>query len=994
MRKRLLLAVLAIVSAMSSFAYESGDYIFTATSRLKLTSGNLVQNGSFTENPATTGWTDATGADINAEVWDFIEGEGPNGENFLTSRSATADAALCNAWEVQAGTTYVVTYDIKGPNTGTTVIKAGENNYADFFLNDNASLIKEEGNVQVAAVDGYLGNEWKTVSFIFTPTTTTYLCMHFEKFVTDVSVTNFGLYEATEVYDTRDLRRKMDYANQLLAMDGVDTNADEGAFAGIVSVINTFLAEENHPALDDKAGIEAMLTDYNQMLLNFLNLNSTDLLANEKRWSAYGDTRKFNDIGNWKGSGGRWFHKNNGGGDGDEIGHRLQGGMAAGSASMHYTVTPALPGNYMFSVETQGYYMAGSTKSSGLQYEPDWVTPFKGVTFWAGPDILWTDADAIEASENLKYVVENSAHRYYETVVLTYPVTQEMIDAGKTISFGVSYIPDPDFGLKMGSNLQLRNPQIRLIGVSQIESDYASEIAAIKTQQTELASRIATAQTKNSLTKADGFPWGHEAMITAIDNAIDTLNISYTYIDVEGNVLNEEGIKAKMLEGETKVSAEVLDQVNKIKRAWQDYETLNGSFTGLKAQVAEADSVLNAHPTSTGERRTTLETLVGEAKSMIEATGADSEKELFDSKKNEIALALTDFLNNLASYKEPIAQVISANPEAHNSQGWTYTDGYAGTGDAGKGNFKKATQGAGWKNGYYTAFWRGNSAYPPVQMAQTVKLKDPGVYEFTANVNALNENAARHWPCTEIIAADPEAGVIADTLFNRSEAKLFFGQNGAPDSVQVISRMRLDGGNGNSGAGSALAILGYDACKYSIYYVKTGSDEVEVEFGFGTLTAANNPNGGFNTAGFGDTELNFMGNEENFKADLVADMKDRLSFCTGILNNAKADAEGTAVAQATWVSRLERRLNDANALVSPTTISEYTKLANAVYTVEEIAEKIKAYVTSVKGITADDAKVAPSKQGVFTLSGVKIANDMKDLKPGLYIFNGKKYMVK
>ena len=365
MRKRLLLAVLAIVSAMSSFAYESGDYIFTATSRLKLTSGNLVQNGSFTENPATTGWTDATGADINAEVWDFIEGEGPNGENFLTSRSATADAALCNAWEVQAGTTYVVTYDIKGPNTGTTVIKAGENNYADFFLNDNASLIKEEGNVQVAAVDGYLGNEWKTVSFIFTPTTTTYLCMHFEKFVTDVSVTNFGLYEATEVYDTRDLRRKMDYANQLLAMDGVDTNADEGAFAGIVSVINTFLAEENHPALDDKAGIEAMLTDYNQMLLNFLNLNSTDLLANEKRWSAYGDTRKFNDIGNWKGSGGRWFHKNNGGGDGDEIGHRLQGGMAAGSASMHYTVTPALPGNYMFSVETQGYYMAGSTKSSG-----------------------------------------------------------------------------------------------------------------------------------------------------------------------------------------------------------------------------------------------------------------------------------------------------------------------------------------------------------------------------------------------------------------------------------------------------------------------------------------------------------------------------------------------------------------------------------------------------------------------------------------------------
>ncbi len=1004
MKKRLLFAALALVSAMGSFAYEVNEYVYTPNQRLKITSENKVTNGNFADG--TTGWTDATGAGINADVWDYRAGEGPNGENVLTSLGATADAALCNSWPVSAGVTYVVAYDVKGLSNGTTVIKPGENNYADFYTDINGTLTKSctvdnKGNITldpgvaaVASVNGFL-NDWKTVFFLFTPEVDTYLCMHFEKLVTDVSVTNFGLYEATEVYDDRDLQRKVNYADMILGMEGVDPNADGGNFTGILGVIKGFLTPEGIIALDDKASIEGMLADYDAMLLNFLNLNSSDLLKDEKRWSAYGDTRKFDNIGNWKGSGGRWFHKNNGGGDGDEIGHRLQGGMAAGAASMHYTITPSAPGNYMFSVETQGYYMAGSSSASGLQYVPDWNEPFNGTTFWGGPEELWTDAAVIEASQNIKVKADTLNHQYYETIVINYNVTQEMVDAKTPLSFGVSYVPDPNHTAKMGSNLQLRNPQIRLMGVDQATADYKAEVAAIKAQQTELASRIVTATEKNAQTKAEGFPWGHEDMANAIVAAQEVLDASYAFVDADGNVVSEDAIKAKLQEGETKESDEILAQVNAIKRAWQDYESLNGSFTGLQAQVAEADSVLAAHPTSTGDRRTALESLVSEAKGMIEATGADSEKEAFDAKKNEIALAETDFLNNLASYLEPIAQVIAANPEAYNAAGWTYTDGYAGTGDAGKGNFKKATQGNGWKAGYYTAFWRGNSAYPPVQMAQTVTVKDAGIYQFTASVNALNENASRHWPTCEIIMEDPEAGTVADTLFTNSEAKLFFGTNGAPDSVRVISRTRLDGGNQNSGAGSALGLGGYDAHKYSIFFVKEGNDPVEVEFGFGTLTASNNPNGGFNTAGFGDTELNFMGNFDNFKTAIAADMTTRIAKAQTTLDNAIADAEGTAVAQATWVSRLQRRLPDANkALAAVSDVKSYTNLINAVYAVEEIAAKIDAYVTGIKGVSVKEEVAPVVMKGVYTLSGLKVADSIENVKSGLYIYNGKKYVVK
>ena len=33
-------------------------------------------------------------------------------------------------------------------------------------------------------------------------------------------------------------------------------------------------------------------------------------------------------------------------------------------------------------------------------------------------------------------------------------------------------------------------------------------------------------------------------------------------------------------------------------------------------------------------------------------------------------------------------------------------------------------------------------------------------------------------------------------------------------------------------------------------------------------------------------------------------------------------------------------------------------------------------------------------KGIFTLTGVKVGNSMKNLKKGLYIVNGKKYLVK
>lgn len=985
MKKRLLMQLLTVVCALSTYAYTNGDYIYTPTQKLKITGENIVLNGDFADGFA--GWYDTEKGIPSAETWSKESGLGPNGETTIMSNGATLNGAVCNNWELDAGT-YVVMFDIKGEGIGTTSITTGATNYVDFFLTSVGDLVKsaDAGDVSVATTDGFKG-EWKTVSYFFSVEDGQSLTMNFSNLATGAMFTNVQLYPAVEVYDTRALERRLAYVDELVAT-GKFTNDENGFIDNVVNVVRGWL-DENSPELDDVSNVESMLEEYDTMLLAWLNENSADLLKNEKRWSTYSDTRKANAFGNWTGSGGRWFHKNNGGGDGDEIGHRLQGGMAAAAATMHYTITPAYAGTYMFSVETQGYYMQGTKNNTAEQYYVDYNREFTGVTFYGGKDILGTDAAENETMDAVKVDGGVLNNHYYKTITVFVDVTEDMVKEQTPITFGMTYIPNPDETAagKYGSNVQLRNPQLRVVGVAQTDYDYAEEVRNINTQQEELASRIATAQEKAAKTKADGFPWAKADLNAAIEDAQGVLEASYAF-EKDGEVIDEDGIKNLLFtEGETKESAVVLNAVNAIKKAWDTYESLNASFTGLQAKVAEAQKLL-ADNAGKGDatRRATVETAISEAEAMIAATGEESEKDAFDAKNAEIAAAVAAWQNTLASYADPTNLPISANPESSSDKNWTWTETVSG-----KENFKKATQGSGWEAGYYTAVWRGNTASPQSKMVQTYTISDPGIYEFRVNVQATNEDFGKHLGMATIIDADPDNGIAADTIYNKSSVKVFLGEVGNPetDSVRTVSRLRLNGGTSNSGAGSALALFGYDANLYSVYYLKTGDAPIDVEFGLSSYGQVDGA--GANCYGFGDTKLFYMGNEADFRKDMVADMTKRIAAAKAVL-----DANIENEAASTWTSRLQRRLVDAeNALKATSTIKDLTALANATYFVEQLAAQVQIAATAgIENVTVEAANVRPAVQGVYTITGIKMGKDVQGLKPGLYIVNGKKYLVK
>lgn len=675
-------------------------YVYTATQRVKIIGENIVTNGAF---ESKEGWTNAAGEDLNAAVWEISAGEGPGGENAIKSLSnTTADAALCKAWTLSAGT-YVVMYDIKGAATTVTGIVNGNTSCLDFFLTSGESLTKgTEGDVQVATVNGFK-EDWKTVAYYFEAADGQKLVMHAEKLNADAMITNIRILPVNLVYDDRVLKEKLAYVDKLIATEKFTLDTENGFIENVVSVMKGMLDDPS--ALDDISGAQGLIDAYEGELKLWYDLNAADLLKNEKRWSAYGDTRNKNGIGgNWQGTGGRWFHINNGGSneitnDGDEIGLRHQGGVEAASGSQYYTITPANPGTYMFSLDIVGHYMAGTsgksktyTDASTDNYITDWNRDFKGVTMYAGKDIMGADAEANAAMNNEQegqkidcgYINNPNAKNNPQKFVVFYEVSQEMVDAKTPVTFGITYIPDPDRqGGKLGRNVNIANPQIRLIGVTQEAIDYQNEVKAIITQQGPLKERLGWANDDMAKTAADGYPWGKAALKEAIDKYQPVYDASLTVVDAEGNVLNEafikEQMKAAALGEGILYSDNLLNSVNAMNSARSAFASTNSlpAVTYLQ-KVADAEAVYADDFYGAGDKvtfRTAIDAAIAKRTEILATTTdetRDADIETLNTQLNTLAEAVEAFkasASNLPIIDIDFANAFEATEEGHKIAG-------------------------------------------------------------------------------------------------------------------------------------------------------------------------------------------------------------------------------------------------------------------------------------------------------------------------------------
>lgn len=660
----------------SAFAYNVNDYAYTATQRVKILGENLVTNGTF---ETKDGWTNAAGEEISADVWDIAlnAGSGPNGENVITCLSgSTADAALCRSWELPSGQ-YIVMYDIKGESNGVTGIVNGNSSCADFFLTSSGTMTKADGDVQVAGVDGFK-DVWKTNAFTFFIEDGQKLVMHFEKLAANTMVTNVQIYPAQIVYDDRILQSKLDYVDKLIATGKFVEDTDNGFIENVVGYMRSIMGTEE---MDDPSNVAAVMEAYEEELLAWLNKNAADMLKDEKRWSEYTDTRKMDGIGgNWKGTGGRWFHINNGGSneitnDGDEIGHRFQGGVE-GNASQYYTITPANAGTYMFSLDVVGHYMAGGKSNqtyvsgTGDNYVTDWNRDFTGVTVYAGKDIMGSDPEA-NAAMNIEQegqkvecgpINNPNAKNNPQKFVVFYEVSQEMVDAKTPVTFGMTYIMDPDRNpTKMGSNVNIANPQIRLIGVTQELIDYQNEVAKIIVQQNPLKERLEWANADLQKTAADGYPWGKAALQEKVEWYQPVYEASLAVVDAEGNVLNEAFIKEQMEAAATGAgilySDSLLHSVQAMNSARSAYNNINKlTAVTYPQKVADAEAVYADDFYGAGNKeafRAVIDATIAKRVEVLAATN-DETREADEATLNDQLAVLAEAVEAFKVSGEPV----------------------------------------------------------------------------------------------------------------------------------------------------------------------------------------------------------------------------------------------------------------------------------------------------------------------------------------------------
>lgn len=300
--------------------------MYTKTQRLKITTGeNLLANGDFSDQ--TQMWNDADGNDIDAETWMLSEGAGPNGENVLESLGSNEGKALCRYYPMSVGT-YLVTFQIKGTAAGSTSVGTTVGaNYADIFVNTTGSFIHESSTEEAPVVDVAtsvsFNDEWTTVNFFVECTdeieSLNKLVFHFEKMATGVMVTNFGVYEAEEVYDIRGIERLVSYANLLLADPNFNVAAASDEKEAVESCISQFESMKLANVLDNETTAEAFIAMFEGAIKEYLDRTSFDIAKNsyfqyvedirEVPSSNRGNLDSGAKVGGFLLRGSNWFHQ-------------------------------------------------------------------------------------------------------------------------------------------------------------------------------------------------------------------------------------------------------------------------------------------------------------------------------------------------------------------------------------------------------------------------------------------------------------------------------------------------------------------------------------------------------------------------------------------------------------------------------------------------------------------------------------------------------------
>lgn len=928
MNKRLLLSFAAIMGAMTSFAYNVGDYVFTHDAKFKVVGNNLIANGNFASN--YDGWKDYADGALSPDYWSIETGVAEDGKgNVIQSADASADLAgnyMYQAVPFESGKTYVVTFKMKGVEPGTSSITQKTSNYVDVFANADGTVSKTADRFQQVATTDALKAEWTSYSYSFTDTvtggSTGYIVVSFGQLTQGTQISDVEIREVESVFDTRISDKEIAYAKSLLAIDDFKNGRDvfNGVLEGIEGLFGT-------PAVDDPSAAEDALKSFVDAENTFLNANSYDVSSfiNSKQLWTTKMQKAGGTYGDWYVEGsGRWYHDP----ASDPYIRDYFPGYYSLNAGTAKIVKKMPAGKYFFSCESKGHRMAGTGKAT--QNVPDYTWTVEGCKVFVGKDSVAFNLD------------QRNFDRHF---------VMSTVADGDTLNAGFWH---PALTPSLGGQIYVQNPVLRIVGDNsngEMKTYVENYVAlnAVATQANALKVMLDSAVVVSA--KAE-YPWGKAEL--------NDTTTKYQTVYSELSVLQP---GAELFD----VAADSLKQSMRIVRsAIQTYYDLNAPYTDLKAQIAQANESINLPANANGDKAT-FQAVITKAQGLIDNTSAEYSEEVAQQMKDaktELVDAQVAFEASTASFSNP-SEIQLENPYFAEYKNQSNVNGWIMAGQTDNGRWKQGKL-APYENGTHLTVWRGYTAFSKNSAAQQLSILNSGVYVLSCQATACNENSG----------TDGGREIATNVFYYVKDVE-------SADSIGV----QMIHTDYNNYLGTESKWGNYYPERFAIVYVKTDDVEEKIELGFNAMN-----NVQCNTYNFGGNHVRFMGKKDNFDAALTKELAALLEKGASEYASLEALSADQTVEPTTNLRYSRIYANLGYAVDYANAAENDNQKMTAYYQLEDAIKNANVVVAGVKGIIAEP--VAKIQKGVYTLTGVKVADNAANLPQGLYIVNGKKVIVK
>ena len=607
MKKRLLLAFMAMSAAVSGYALEQGEFVYTPQGRFQITGANVNANNAFQD---FTGWTVVSAAEKTlADNFNINANGYADGLNSVASLDATAGEGMYFKFEpTDANISYVVSFKMKGALLDNTRIRIpGDGNKKESNLvkvagNDAQTYTHPltEGEV-IANKAEELSENWQTFNYAIvgdgTPRT---WFISFTALAPTIEIADLQIAPAMQFADLRqrdDMLNKLKIYKECYNWDAAllaDFGFDE-AIANLQAV-----GDEN-----GQAELDELLSTSQEILDEFIKANMDDYLAgNNYNYLGLGTTKmqKVSNFGDWTATTKeRAFWSVN---DYPDLGHYAGNtawnfGNTADPMGV-YTQKTLDPGSYVFGIESKAAVREDPTSSS------------------------WTNNDGLNPAYGVAYVVKINEGADPDTIIsqvkdlksaafTPFLITAKIEEAG-TYEIGFkAYCKDAYKDMKNGSVTYVANASIygkndnkynqKQLGY---EADVREQITTGRTQLTTANENIANAE----------YFWGKAELQACVDS-VETKIAAYEQLDQDAIIATYQDDYENSTSAETGYMVYTVYQeaVKYIIAANKKFIAVNDTLASIQTAISAAEVVLGQRlydaATGKAELQAAIETAKG-----------------------------------------------------------------------------------------------------------------------------------------------------------------------------------------------------------------------------------------------------------------------------------------------------------------------------------------------------------------------------------------------